>query len=222
MIKAIVFDFDGLIIDTETVWYEAFREVAKEYNIDLPLEEFAKCIGTHDDVLYEYFEQKVGIEINRAEIRKRAGEIHRQKMKQIQAREGVEQYITAAKELGLKVGLATSSTREWVERFLNELKLYEQFEVIKTRDDVENVKPDPELYTKAVEALGVQPQEAIAFEDSANGAKAAIAAGLQCVIVPNEVTSSLIFEKYHLRMSSMGDMSLKDVILNIEQGYCPQ
>jgi putative hydrolase of the HAD superfamily len=79
------------------------------------------------------------------------------------------------------------------------------------------VKPDPELYLQAVEALGVKPEEALAFEDSANGSIAAKAAGLRCVIVPNPVTENLDFRNYDLRIRSMGDQRLSDVIHQMDE-----
>jgi putative hydrolase of the HAD superfamily len=216
MIKAVVFDFDGLIIDTEMTWYESFKEILEEYGVDLPLEEFAKYIGTHEAALYDYCESIVGGKITQAEMRKQAGAKHREKMKNPETREGVKEYLEEAKNLGLKIGLASSSTREWVESFLKALDIYHYFSVIRTREDVERVKPDPALYIKAVRALQVEPHETIAFEDSANGAKAAIDAGLKCVIVPNRLTESLVFEQHHLRISSMNEMSLENVIKSIE------
>ncbi|KAF6602372.1 HAD-IA family hydrolase, partial [Bacillus sp. EKM417B] len=86
---------------------------------------------------------------------------------------------------------------------LKELGLFDEFEVIQTADDVEEVKPNPELYLKAAEHLGVEPSECLAFEDSVNGSIAAKRAGMKCVIVPNKVTSALLFEEYDHRLESM-------------------
>lgn len=214
MIKAIIFDFDGLIIDTETAWYLAFKEVLHDHNVDLPLDLFVKCIGTKDTELNNYIEEKLGkdkIDV----IQKLAHDNHITKMESVDIRAGVREYLEDAKRLGLKNGLASSSTRTWVEGFLKQFQLFDYFEVIKTGDEVEKVKPDPTLYIKAVEALNINAAEAIAFEDSANGAKAAIAAGLKCVIVPNEVTKGISFEHYHLRINAMSDMKLEHVISHL-------
>jgi putative hydrolase of the HAD superfamily len=216
IIKAIIFDFDGLIIDTETAWYEAYKEALGFYNADLPLDEFAKCIGTHDTVLFEYFKSQLGESCNVQEIESRASDIHRVKMATVQAREGVKEYLEEAKSSGYRIALASSSSREWVTHFLGELGLLEYFESITTRDDVENVKPAPDLYLKAVKRLNISPSEAIAFEDSLNGLNAAVAAGLKCVIVPNPVTESLTFEKHEIRLKSMAERSLAEVIKHIE------
>ncbi|NOV01511.1 HAD-IA family hydrolase [Paenibacillus sp. LMG 31457] len=214
MIKAIVFDFDGLIIDTETVWYLAFKEVFQGYNVNFPLEVFVKCIGTDDTALNVFIEEKLGIESIEI-IMNLAKENHKVKMELLDIREGVKDYLIEAKNLGLKIGLASSSSREWVEGFLKQLQIIDYFEVIKTGDEVEKVKPDPTLYIKTLDALNIKADEAVAFEDSANGARAAIAAGLKCVIVPNEVTKEINFEKFHLRINSMSEMGLAQVISHI-------
>lgn len=215
--KAVVFDFDGLIVDTETVWFEAYQEIVREYGGELPLEEFAKCIGTTDEVLHTFLQDELKEKWNKEHIEEKVATLHRDKMKLPVAREGVKGYLEEAKKLDLKIGLASSSSRKWVTNFLKELGLQKYFEVIKTKEDVLQVKPDPALYVSAVAELGVDPSEVIAFEDSVNGARAAIAAGLKCVIVPNEVTKSLSFETHHLRLNSMKDKNLAEVIEHIKQ-----
>lgn len=217
MIKAIIFDFDGLIIDTETAWYEAFKETMDFYKCDLPLEHFVKCIGTDNNVLYEYFKDQLGDSCNIEEIEARANSLHKVKMKMPQAREGVKDYLEEARKFGYKIALASSSTRECVTHYLDELGLLSYFEVIITQDDVKKVKPAPDLYLKAIHDLNISSTEALAFEDSLNGSLSAATAGIKCVIVPNSVTESLAFEKYELRLKSMADKSLLDVIKLIEK-----
>ncbi|WP_142288187.1 HAD family phosphatase [Bacillus sp. EAC] len=213
--KAIIFDFDGLIVDTESVWFDAYREVLLEYEFDLSLEKFSEVIGTHDDILYDYLKQNIKIPFERDLIESSVEKLVKTKLDEPALRENVEDYLITAKEAGLIIGLASSSSREWVEGFLKKLNIYEYFSVIKTREDVSNVKPNPELYCKAIEELGVTASEAIAFEDSLNGLIAAREAGLRCVIVPNSVTSHLAFENYSLRLSSMAEKSLTDVMNHI-------
>lgn len=212
MIKAIIFDFDGLIIDTESVWFEAYKEVLVDYEIQLTLEKFSEVVGTHDDVLYSYIEENCSIPFERDSLESKVSVLVQEKLRDPVLRESVEDYLIFAKQAGLKIGLASSSSRAWVEGFLKQLNVYDYFEVIKTKEDVLDVKPDPELYLKAIDALGIDATEAIAFEDSLNGLLAARKAGLHCVIVPNSVTAHLGFEDYSLRLSSMAEKSLEDVI----------
>ncbi|MGE7866709.1 HAD family hydrolase [Bacillus paramycoides] len=214
--KAIIFDFDGLIVDTETIWFHSFRDAVRECGGELPLEEFAKCIGTTDEVLYAYLKEQLKEKFNEHALKEKVTTLHKEKMKIPKARDGVKEYLEEARELGLKIALASSSSKEWVVRFLEELQIREYFEVIKTREDVEKVKPDPALYRIAIEELGIELSEAVVFEDSLNGLKAAIAAGLKCVIVPNDVTRNLQFENHHLRIESMKEKSLKEVLQHIK------
>ncbi|KWU65785.1 HAD family hydrolase [Bacillus mycoides] len=214
--KAIIFDFDGLIVDTETIWFHSFRDAVREYGGELPLEEFAKCIGTTDEVLYAYLKEQLKEKFNEHALKGKVTTLHKEKMKIPKARDGVKEYLEEAKELGLKIALASSSSREWVVRFLEELQIRDYFEVINTREDVEKVKPDPALYKVTIEELGIEPSEAVVFEDSLNGLKAAVAAGLKCVVVPNDVTRNLQFENHHLRIESMKEKSLKEVLQHIK------
>ncbi len=216
LIKAIVFDFDGLIVDTESVWFEVLKDVMVEYGCDLTIKDFAVCIGTTDDVLYERLAQIALKPIDRTEISRKTHERYQRKMSQLELREGVSDYLHAAKELGLKIGLASSSSRRWVEGFLEKFEIREFFQVIKTSDDVKRVKPDPELYLRAIQDLGVEAYEALAFEDSKNGLTAAIKAGLHCVIVPNRVTNLLDFSGHLHRLSSMTEIQLQDLLSLVE------
>ncbi|MEH7083964.1 HAD family hydrolase [Neobacillus drentensis] len=212
-IKAVIFDFDGTIIDTETIWFQVFEELLKEkFNIDLPLEEFAKSIGTTDEAFFQYIEVQTGMKIDEKEINQLARERFLEKKGILEVREGVIEKLEEAKELCYRIGLASSSSREWVEGFLRQFNLWEYFSVVKTREDVVKVKPDPALYLKALEDMQVEPHEALAIEDSLNGAMAAIEAGMKCIVIPNQVTSFLTFHEKTIRSESFGDFSFKQII----------
>ncbi|WP_456279062.1 HAD family hydrolase [Bacillus sp. AK128] len=217
MIKAIVFDFDGLIVDTESVWFTVFKEAMLEYEYDLQLEEFAISIGTTDDVLFQKLATSVAVPFDPNDIKEKTELLYEKKMNELTLRDGVLDYLQSAKELGLKIGLASSSSRTWVEGFLNQFQIKDYFEVIKTKDDVKKVKPDPELYIQAVSALNVKARETLAFEDSKNGLQAAISAGLHCVVVPNPVTSLLDFEGHLHRVETMDQVGLKDLLNQLNE-----
>src|SRR5205085_683086 len=129
---------------------------------------------------------------------------------------GVHDTLVAAKRLGLKLGVASSSTRDWVEGHLTRLDLVAQFACIRCAEDVRQTKPNPELYLSALEALGVPPDAAIALEDSPNGIRAAKRAGLFCVAVPNPLTLRLGLDEADLRLNSLAEMPLETLLLEVQ------
>ncbi|MEK4084251.1 HAD family hydrolase [Psychrobacillus sp. FSL K6-1415] len=216
--KGVIFDFDGLIVDTETTWYEAFKEVFYEsHQINIDLLGYSQCIGTGNDVLYNYFRELAGETVNCEMLEKHAAIRYETMMKAPILREGVKDYLDEAKQNNLKIALASSSSKSWVHKYLTQLNIMEYFEVINTQDDVSNIKPDPELYLKTLIDLGLSREETIVFEDSLNGLSAAKQAGIRCVIVPNNVTKHLKFENFDERIKSMGEISLSELLKRIEQ-----
>src|SRR5438874_9661976 len=125
---------------------------------------------------------------------------------------GVERYLAEARRLGLKTAIASSSRSTWVMEHLERFGIDEHFDAILCREDVSRTKPDPELYQKALERLSVPAAETIAFEDSANGIRAAKAAGLFCVAVPNPLTADLDLTDADLQLLSLDAMPLREVI----------
>jgi len=121
-------------------------------------------------------------------------------------------YLAAAKRRGLKLGVASSSPRDWVEGYLAQHGLADLFDCVKCSDDVPAVKPDPALYRAALDALGVASHAAVALEDSLNGLAAAKAAGLFCVVVPNRLMQGHHFAQADLRLDSLAHMPLDAVI----------
>jgi putative hydrolase of the HAD superfamily len=212
LIRAIVFDFDGLTVDTETAWYQAFSSVLAERGVHLPLARFLQVVGTDDGPLHDFFREALGQDCDVKAIEDAAAERYREIMMDPRPREGVLDYLEDAAEMGLKVGMASSSGASWVGSYLDRLGIGGCFHAVVTREQVQRVKPAPDLYVRALELLQVEPHEALAFEDSLNGLLAARRAGLRCVVVPNRVTESLPFEGHALRLSSMGEMSLSQVI----------
>lgn len=216
MIKAVIFDFDGLILDTETAWYHAYKEVLqKQFQFELPLEEFVKCVGSNNTVLFTYLKNELGNQFDVEKIHESARGIHHELLKEAKACDGVPEYLAEAREAGLTIVLATSSRREWAITHLTNLQLLTFFDHLITQDDVEHVKPAPDLFLKAIEVLGIEPHEAVVFEDSLNGLRAAQQAKLSTVIIPNPVTELSPFDGYHLKLTSMADMRLHDIVASL-------
>jgi putative hydrolase of the HAD superfamily len=194
-IKAIIFDFDGTLMDTETWAFEVVRTIFEEHGHDLALEQWALGIGTVNGPYDPYtdLEQRIGRPLDRQLMKARYAADLRDKADTAELRAGVPEMLEAARRLGLKIGLASSSTREWIERHLQAKGIRPYFETIRTSDDVERVKPDPALYRLAVADLGVKPEEAVAVEDSLHGLTAAKKAGMHAIAVPNPVTRHMDF-----------------------------
>jgi HAD superfamily hydrolase (TIGR01509 family) len=126
-------------------------------------------------------------------------------------RPGIRSCVSRAKARGLKLGVASSSTSDWVSGSLDRFALLDQFDAVCTRDLVTAVKPDPALYLLALERLGVEASQAIAFEDSPHGVLAAKRAGLFCVAVPNDLTRHLPLDLADLRLTSIEEFNLDHV-----------
>lgn len=212
--KAIIFDFDGVILDTETPWFEAYREVFREEGAELPLAEWAKGIGMsfEHSTIFDVLAEQTGQAVDEAAIRQRAFIRYKQATENLTILPGVEACLADAKRLGLKIGLASSSDRPWVEGFLRKYKLLHHFEAISTMEDVEQVKPAPDLYVRTLNLLGVTGADAVAVEDSLNGLNAALAAGMHCIVVPNAVTGELPFAGESLRLKSLADAPLAELL----------
>lgn len=207
MIKAIVFDFDGLILDTETPDYQAWREVFAQHGVELTLDVWMPIIGSTSDLdLYQLLAEKTGRAVNREDIRAARRTRMDQLVESQEILPGVLDVIEYAEQNGLLLGVASSSVAEWVRGNLQRLNLIHRFNTIRTAEDVEKTKPDPALYRLVVRDLGVQPHEAVALEDSENGVKAAKAAGLFCVAIPNPLQTHLDFAGADTRLESLADL----------------
>ncbi len=213
MIKAVIFDFDGLILDTESPVYQSWQEIYQGYGCSLPISEWLKCVGTADAFdPYDYLEAQLGHTLDRTELHRKRNALKTSLIDLESVMPGVEDRITEANTLGLRLGVASSSPRSWVVDNLTRLKLEHHFSTIRCSEDVERVKPDPALYLGALHALKVKANEAIVFEDSLNGVTAAKRAGIFCVAVPNAITRHSSFELADLQLSSLADMSLEEVM----------
>jgi len=217
-IKALIFDFDGLILDTEIPEYQAWRETYQAYGIDLPLETWLDLILAKDRVALsripcEYLEAQVGRPLDHAAIRQQQRTRADELLNQQTVMPGVMDMIQAARNRGMKLAVASSSGQEWVEGHLTRLGLTAYFDTIQYAELVHHSKPAPDLYYAALAALAISAQEAIAFEDSPQGVRAANRAGIFCVAVPNRVTEVLDFSHADWQLNSLAELSL-DALLH--------
>jgi putative hydrolase of the HAD superfamily len=195
MPEAILFDFDGLILDTEVPIYEAWRENFLAFGHDLPLEVYAACVGSN----FGAFDPKRHLEsLTRSTIDWTNWDTDRERdalarTHRLDPFPGVLALLDDADAAGVPCAVASSSPRDWVEGHLDRLGILHRFVLTRCLDDVRAPKPAPDLFLAAAKGLGIDPAAAVVLEDSLNGLRAALAAGVDCIVVPNRITSHLEF-----------------------------
>lgn len=221
-IRTLIFDFDGLILETEEPVYQSWQELYTSFNHRISFEDWAILIGTapsNFDPLSN-LEKQLGRSLeNPTALEEKRFQREMEIIFTRPVQPGVVAYLDTARGLGLKIGLASSSSAGWVKGHLSRLGLIGYFDCIRTAEDVALVKPDPELYLQVLTALDITSQEAIAFEDSPNGVKAAKEAGLYCVAIPNVMTFRLPFNHADLQLKSLEDLPLEELI-RLAENHC--
>jgi HAD superfamily hydrolase (TIGR01509 family) len=201
-LQALIFDFDGTIVDTETVSFQAWSTTYARWGLQLRWEDWQHCIGTVGGfdplrALRPHGEQAC------AEAQRLSREYLLEGVASEPLRPGVGALLEEAQAAGLRLAVASSSDRAWVERWLAHHRLANYFQAICTADDAPRVKPHPDLYLLAVRRLGVDAEHAMAIEDSPHGATAALRAGLRCVVVPNDMTARAAFPAGCVRLETL-------------------
>jgi HAD superfamily hydrolase (TIGR01509 family) len=183
--RAVIFDMDGLLLDTEVVWHAAEEELFSRYDAEFTMTDKLAVIGTSFDASARYFAERLGrpveegprlidelLDIMQVELRR-----------QVNGRPGAIELVERLRGSS-PLGLASNSPRRLVDTALRSAGLTDAFDTIVTSDDVERSKPDPDIYLLACSNLGVDPGDALALEDSTSGVAAAKAAGLTVFAVP--------------------------------------
>jgi HAD superfamily hydrolase (TIGR01509 family) len=205
MIRALVFDFDGLILDTETSVYEAWRTVYAEHDQVFPKDRWLMRIGTDGSAFDPLVElrARVGEDLGAEKIRRRRIAFHRAQIEKLDQMPGVRACLEYARAKSIGTAIASSSSNDWVNGHIQRLGLAHFFDQVVTVEHVEAAKPAPDLYLRATELLGVNPNDAIALEDSPNGVQAAKTAGLFCIAVPGPMTRTLSFDAADAILTSL-------------------
>lgn len=219
MIRALIFDFDGLVLDTEDAIYQSYSEIYRSYGCELSLERWALGLGTTDADYdpYEDLEAMLGRELERADLKKWQRQREAELIEGRPALPGVRELLVEARRLGLKIGMASSSSCAWITGHLERLGLRAYFDCLMARDDVHLSKPDPALFNSVLKALEVSADEAIVFEDSPNGIQAAKRAGIFTVAVPNPLTRLLPLDGADLKLNSLADLPLEALLKRVEK-----
>jgi HAD superfamily hydrolase (TIGR01509 family) len=219
MIRALLFDFDGLLVDTESPSFAAWADVYREHGHELTLDTWSAAIGTLDGFdPFADLEGRLGRPLDRDQVNERRRELEFAASDLEELRDGVAEYLHEAEELGLARAIVSSSGDSWINRHLERLDLLEGWScIVAANGDPSVAKPRPTLYLGAIDRLGVTADEAIAFEDSPNGITAAKAAGIYCVAVPNPTTAALDVTHADLTLGSLEEVPLADLIAHVER-----
>lgn len=212
-IKALIFDFDGLILDTETPEFDVLHEIYTEYDAELSTEKWGQIIGGSGAVTFDPLADLENLTARKIPRKPLLDKWRTQADALIEANPilpGVMDILDEAQHRGLKMAVASSSPHKWVDTHLQRLGLFDRFEHIICSDDVSCTKPSPELFLLALSKLNVRAKQAVVFEDSPNGVKAANAAGIPVVAVPNPITSQLFFSGEYLHLDSLAQFSMTE------------
>ncbi len=209
-IEAIVFDFDGLILETETPVYESLRLIYREHGHDLPIQRWVDILGqpAHKSDLVGELEALIGRPLDRDALRTRRRAWIKERLDRQDVLPGVAALIDEAIGAGVKLAVASGSDRAWVEGHLRTHRLLEKFDAVVTAEDTDEHKPDPAPFLAACAAVGAAPTRSVALEDSPNGVRSASAAGLFTVAAPTTMTAEQPFPGAHWRVDTLHGVTL--------------
>jgi HAD superfamily hydrolase (TIGR01509 family) len=194
-LQGILFDFDGLILDTETTIFQIWQDIYRKHGKELLLEDWATILGksgSETEPMDNFF-REIGKENEKQAIMEEASRRDEELVLKQTPLPGAEDLIKKAKEHGLQLGIVSSSDQKWIHSHLKRLGLWEYFDHTSCSDEVEQAKPDPALYHLGLKKMAAAPERVVVLEDSPNGVLAAKRAGLYCIAVPNQLTKKLPF-----------------------------
>jgi HAD superfamily hydrolase (TIGR01509 family) len=208
-IRALIFDFDGLILDTEWSEFVTVRAEFEAHGAALELDDWRHRVGRADNPHWTtWLEEVADGPVDVDAVRTRRLEAHHAMIRAEEVRPGVVALLDEADAAGVPAAVASSSPASWVEPHLERVGLLGRFTAVRCRDHVSRGKPAPDLFLAAAEALGAAPARSVALEDSHHGSTAARAAGFVCVVAPNAVTRVPEFPDADLVVDSLADVDL--------------
>jgi beta-phosphoglucomutase family hydrolase len=181
MIQAFIFDMDGTLIDSTQLDYQAWQQVMREYDAELPYEDYIAKLGAKSSEVAKGYLDVSDEEIDQLVSRREAYFRQLVDEKGLSLLPGAEQFLQQLRNAHLKTALATGSNAEKLEFIFGKLPLKQYFDAFVTADDVSRGKPDPEIFLLAAGKLGVEPANCVVMEDATNGLQAAKNGGMRCI-----------------------------------------
>ena len=205
--EAVLFDFDGTLMDTEWTIYEETCVIYANEGQELPLEQYVQCIGSIYDAWSPrtYLEELTGKTFDWDSITEERNKRIRQRLELEGLMAGSKEALECTKSMGLRLGVVSSSSHDWVDDWLEKLQILDFFEAVTCRGDAPRIKPAPDLFLKAAERMNLSPEQCLVVEDSRNGILAARDAGMDVVAVPNRVTIVSDFTEAEIALSCLSE-----------------
>ena len=213
--EAIIFDFDGLILETESPSFQVWQQIYNEHGAHLDRDLWVSCVGANYDYFHPctHLEKLIGKKVDHEKLIQQKNDLKFEICNKLPLLPGVIEKIDEAKALNLKLAIASSSPAEWVLHHTKSRKIFDDFAAIAAGSEVKKTKPSPDVYLLAMKRLEVKPENCLVFEDSKNGITAAKAAGIKiAVAVPNPITSASDFSHADLRLSSLNDKTISEIL----------
>lgn len=210
--KAVIFDMDGTVVDTTALEYEAWKRMLDEVNVVFPYEDYIQALGAKGS---EIIKARYKADKSKIETMLHKKEVYFKELvskKGLQLMPDIEKILEEVKGLNLKMALATGASHAKVDFVMQQFNIGHYFQVFVTADDVKKGKPDPEIFLKAAEKLGVPPQECVVMEDASNGVEAARNAGMACIAITSTRGKNQLQEA-DLTVDSYKQLSIKEFLL---------
>ena len=207
MTFAVIFDFDGVIVDSETAEFEAHRRIFSDHGLELGREEWCTCVGLWKAVdWFGVLGERASTQLSEAAFVTEKRRIFREVVK-MEPLPGIRSLLEDLAAAGVPLAIASTSPARWVVTAVEEIGIDRYFPVIVTGDEVTNRKPAPDVYLAAADRLGMPPTRCVAIEDTQPGLAAAQAAGMRVVVIPHWLTETHNLERADLRVAGAGELS---------------
>jgi len=219
-LAAVIFDFDGLILETEMPQYRAWRDAFARFGVSMPIDLWVRCLGRGTGAVdfVAHLAAATHLPVDREHVTRAARKQAGAEILAAEVMPGVWEYLDDAEQNGMRIGLASGSTRDWVGGHLDRLGLARRFETIVTHEDTDRHKPDPDPFLECARRLAVAPGRCLVLEDSPNGVLAAKAAGMTVIAVPTEMTAPLDLSAADLKIDSLASTSLAEAVARLVGG----
>jgi len=212
-IKAVIFDFDGVIADTPSVWLGSIGEFMQERGIELTQKDYGDLIGKTFSKKYEILKEKYGIDVDYEEFHSRTQEVARKKVaEELAPNPGVKDLVDALLDKGITLAIASANSKRNIHLITDKYNLSDKFSVMVDIHDVAEHKPSPAVYLKTAEKLGIDPKECVAVEDTILGVESAKNAGMKVIAVPGKFSKGQDFSKADLVVNSLEEIDAEKII----------